>query len=112
MFPMSVETIASRGRPSWMARRTWRGASRSGASARARSFHVLPESSSSWSQPASFWSHADLTVAIRFLRLSAAVPAECPSSASMSWLATARASPQMATSMGFASPSMSGLEST
>ena len=31
-----------------MARRTWRGASRSGASARARAFHVLPGSSSSW----------------------------------------------------------------
>ena len=109
---MSVETIASGGRPSWMARSTWRGANRSGAASRARAFQVLPGSSSSWSQPASFWSHADFAVAARFLRASAPLPGVCPSSASRSWRATAPASPQIPMSIGFASPSMSGLEST
>jgi hypothetical protein len=60
LLPMSLEMIASFGRPDWIARHAWRGERRFGSRLRARSFHVVPGSSSSWSMPESACCHADL----------------------------------------------------
>ena len=47
LLPMSDEMIASRGSAAWMARQAMRGLIQSGLAARARSFQVVPGSSSS-----------------------------------------------------------------
>ena len=49
LLPISDEMIASFGRPDWIARQAIRGLICSGWRVRARSFQVVPGSSSSWS---------------------------------------------------------------
>jgi len=47
LLPISEDMIASRGRADWIARHAMRGLIQSGFALRARSFHVVPGSSSS-----------------------------------------------------------------
>jgi hypothetical protein len=47
LLPMSVEMMASRGRPAWMARQACRGDMRSLSRSRASAFQLVPGSSSS-----------------------------------------------------------------
>ena len=47
LLPMSLEMIASFGKPAWIARQAWRGDIRSASRLRASSFQVVPGSSSS-----------------------------------------------------------------
>src|SRR5512138_2076219 len=63
LLPMSEEMIASTGNAAWIARQAWRGDMRSASRLRARSFQVVPGSSSSWSIEASVCSQRDLVSA-------------------------------------------------
>ena len=112
LLPMSDEMIASFGSAAWIARQAIRGRIRSGCAARARSFQVVPGSSSSWSIEDSCCSQAERVRCTSAARSSRpASPASGPSAARIC-SATSRASPWIATVTGLVSPIRSALMST
>ena len=112
LLPMSEEMIASGGSADWMARQAMRGLIRSGSRARARSFQVVPGSSSSWSMPLSAWSQAERVWWIVDSRVSRSVSPASGARLSSSCSATSFASPAMPTATGLVRPMRSGLIST
>ena len=72
LLPMSEEMIASRGSAAWIARQAMRGLIQSGLALRARSFQVVPASSSSWSIEDSSCAQADFGLRDQRLALGAA----------------------------------------
>ena len=112
LLPMSDEMIASFGSAAWIARQAIRGLIRSGCAARARSFQVVPGSSSSWSIDESCLQPGRARpVHQRLALLPPGVPRRRPSAARIC-SATSRASPWIATLTGLVSPIRSALMST
>ena len=109
---MSEEMIASLGITEEIARHTMRGLNHSGLAARARSFQVVPGSSSSLVMDSSSLSHAALVSAIRALRAARSVSPALADNCPMIPLATLAASPTIPTVTALVKPIRSGFRST
>ena len=112
LLPMSDEMIASFGKLRWIARQAIRGLIFSGSRPRARSFQLVPGSSSSWSIEDNCCAQADLVCAILAFRSARPASPAVAESCARRLCATLFASPTMPTLTGLVNPIRSGFRST